>query len=145
MYKTDPTYISVSLDADVKQGGLYSVKLAYLLTHANYVKRPLDSTKVSAGVPIEVSAWYRTSSASTANGCTTALIACTFGGTSGVLTLQSFPAATALNTWTQNKATCTYTAAQLAQSGGAQVLIGWNCKAGATAWIDTVNVGPAPV
>ncbi|VUC28029.1 unnamed protein product [Clonostachys rosea] len=107
--------------------------------------RPLDSTKVSAGVPIQVSAWFRTSSISTTNGCTSALIACTAGGTSSVLNLQSFPAAAALNTWTQNKATCTYSASQLAQSGGAQVLIGWSCKAGATAWIDTVDVGPVPV
>ncbi|CAH0053505.1 unnamed protein product [Clonostachys solani] len=107
--------------------------------------RPLDSTKVSAGVPIEISAWYRTSSVSSVNGCTAALIACTYGGTSGVLILQSFPAATALNTWVQNKATCTYTADQLARSGGAQVLIGWNCKDGATAWVDTVSVGAAPV
>ncbi|CAH0024023.1 unnamed protein product [Clonostachys rhizophaga] len=136
--------VTPSLDGDVKQNGLYSVKLVYLASVANYVKRPLDSTKVSAGVPIQISAWHRTSSISSTNGCSNAYIACTYGGTSGVLALQPFAAAAALNTWTQNKATCTYTAAQLAQSGGAQVLIGWNCKAGATAWVDTVNVGAVP-
>lgn len=138
--------------ADLAQGGPFSAKFTFRgeigRAATQYVVRPLDMTRIKAGVPIQISAMFTTTTPNRLNSCTNYFMACSVGderdfGRASRNFVQEYrysvAAGPVTDVWANKQGTCRFTQDQI-KRGNLLVRFGWNCLSGGQAWIDTTSV-----